>query len=36
VARANAERMPILIWPQSAFELAGKLYVAGVEGRPSD
>jgi hypothetical protein len=28
--------MPILIWPNSAFELAGKLYVAGVGGRPSD
>jgi predicted transcriptional regulator len=36
VARADAERMPILIWPSSAFELAGKLYVAGVDGRPSD
>ena len=36
VARADAERMPLLIWPHSAFELAGKLYVAGVDGRPSD
>ena len=36
VARADAERMPILTWPNSAFELAGKLYAAGVDGRPSD
>lgn len=35
LARAEAERMPILTWPDSAFELAGKLYLAGVDGRPS-
>jgi predicted transcriptional regulator len=36
VARADAERIPILVWPHSSFELAGKLYVAGVDSRPSD
>jgi hypothetical protein len=33
VRKANQEGIPILLWPQSAFELAGRLYALGV-GNP--
>lgn len=28
--KANQEKIPILLWPESAFQLAGRLYAAGV------
>ena len=34
VDKANEEGIPILVWPESAFELAGKIHAAGV-GSPS-
>ena len=34
VGKADQEHIPILLWPGSAFELAGRLYTAGVGGRP--
>ena len=34
VSKADQERIPILLWPGSAFELAGRLYAAGVGARP--
>lgn len=36
IERANQEGIPILIWPNSAFELAGKLFAAGVLNPPSE
>jgi hypothetical protein len=33
VSKADQEHIPILLWPGSAFELAGRLYTAGVGGR---
>jgi predicted transcriptional regulator len=30
VEKADQEGIPILLWPDSAFELAGRLYEAGV------
>jgi predicted transcriptional regulator len=30
VQKANQEQLPVLIWPHSAFELAGRIYVLGV------
>jgi len=36
LARADQEGIPILKWPRSAFELAGKLYTAGVGGEPAE
>ncbi len=36
LARANQEGIPILTWPRSAFELAGKLYTAGVGSGPEE
>jgi len=30
IAKANEEGVPILMWPDSAFDLAGKVYGAGV------
>ena len=35
VTKAEQERIPILEWPGSAFELAGRLYTAGVGGGPA-
>ncbi len=31
--KANQEEIPLLLWPQSAYELAGRLYALGV-GNP--
>jgi predicted transcriptional regulator len=36
VSKADQERIPILLWPGSAFELAGRLYTAGVGAPPPD
>jgi len=30
IEKANAEGIPILMWPQSAFDLAGQVCSAGV------
>lgn len=30
IAKAEEEGIPILIWPKTAYELAGQLYTAGV------
>ena len=30
IAKAEEEGVPILMWPQSAYDLAGQLYPAGV------
>ncbi len=30
VAKANEEEIPILMWPDTAFDLAGQVYQAGV------
>ena len=30
IAKANEERIPILMWPDTAFDLAGQVYQAGV------
>ncbi len=30
IAKANEEGVPILMWPDSAFDLAGQVYGAGV------
>jgi predicted transcriptional regulator len=30
INKANEEGMPILMWPQSAFDLAGQVYSAGA------
>ena len=30
IEKAEEEGIPILIWPESAFELAGRVYAAGV------
>jgi predicted transcriptional regulator len=35
VSKAEQERIPILVWPGAAFELAGRLYTAGVGGGPA-
>ena len=35
VGKSEQERIPILVWPGSAFELAGRLYTAGVGGGPA-
>jgi len=35
VSKAEQERIPILVWPGSAFELAGRLYAAGVGKGPA-
>lgn len=35
VSKAEQEQIPILVWPGSAFELAGRLYNAGVGGGPA-
>ena len=32
--KANQENIPILLWPDSAYQLAGRLYAMGV-GNPS-
>jgi len=34
LAKADQEGIPILRWPQSAFELAGRLYTASVGAGP--
>ncbi len=34
VRKADQEEIPILIWPHSAYDLAGRLYAAGV-GKPA-
>jgi predicted transcriptional regulator len=34
VERANQEGVPILLWSDSAFDLAGKLYSAGITKSP--
>jgi predicted transcriptional regulator len=36
VERANQEEIPILLWPDSAFVLAGQAYSAGLTGHPGD
>lgn len=30
IEKANEEGIPILIWPENAFDLAGQVYAAGV------
>lgn len=35
VDKANAEGIPILMWPGTAYELAGKIYRAGVSEGPA-
>jgi predicted transcriptional regulator len=34
IAKADEEGIPILVWPESAFDLAGKIHAAGI-GSPS-
>ena len=36
VSKADLEGIPILLWPGSAFELAGRLYTAGVGAHPPE
>jgi predicted transcriptional regulator len=35
VSKAEQERIPILVWPGTAFELAGRLHSVGVGGGPA-
>ena len=35
VQKADQERLPIFIWPHSAFDLAGRLYALGVAADPA-
>jgi predicted transcriptional regulator len=32
IEKAEEEGIPILTWPESAFELAGRVYAAGITG----
>ena len=34
--KANQEEIPLLLWPKSAYELAGRLYALGIGNPPSD
>lgn len=34
--KANQEKIPILLWPHSAFQLAGRLYALGIGNSQSD
>jgi hypothetical protein len=34
VQKADRENIPILRWPRSAYELAGRIYALGVGGPP--
>jgi serine kinase of HPr protein (carbohydrate metabolism regulator) len=34
VQKADREKIPILRWPRSAYELAGRMYALGVGGPP--
>ena len=34
IQRADQEGMPILLWPDSAFDLAGQAYTAGLVKHP--
>jgi predicted transcriptional regulator len=36
VERATQEGIPILLWPDSAFDLAGQAYSAGLTSHPDD
>jgi predicted transcriptional regulator len=34
VDRANQEGIPLLLWPNSAYDLAGRAHAAGLVGQP--
>lgn len=34
--KGDRENVPILRWPRSAYELAGKIYVTGIGAAPSE
>jgi predicted transcriptional regulator len=34
--KANQEKIPLLLWPKSAYELAGRLYALGIGNPQSD
>ena len=34
--KANQEEIPLLLWPKSAYELAGRLYALGIGNSPSE
>jgi predicted transcriptional regulator len=34
--KANQEEIPLLLWPKSAYELAGRLYALGIGNPQSD
>ncbi len=36
IQQADQEGVPVLMWPQSAFDLAGQVYAAGLVNQPGE